>query len=159
MKPDHPIMNEPYLAYADLLLKHFRLLSNSSEESAEIEQVEDKMSCLWEMLDETQRRSLKGIGSDLNWVRRRGELPPRGVSRDGVSQKEQSELKAAQSVEDWHAVLYHLRVCAAEIPRAELAATRAGCYREIGLESVAGTFQDFAADLCSANAASVAMGR
>jgi hypothetical protein len=159
MKPDTPTINEAYVAYADLLLKHIRLLSDSKDESAEIEQVEEAMSRLWEKLDEAQRRSLKGIGSDLNWVRRRGELPPRGRASEEVSQKNQADLKAAQIAEDWHAVLYHLRTCAAVMPSERLAAIRAQCYREIGLESVASAFHDFAADLRAACAENVAIDR
>jgi hypothetical protein len=146
MKLDNPNFNEPYLAYADALLKHFRLLSDGKDESAEIEQVEEEMSRLWERLDHLQRRSLSGIGSDLNWVRRGGQLPPLGRRSAEVSQLDESELHAVQAAGEWHSVLGHLRERAAITPKATLAAVRAQCYRRLGLDAIAEVFDDFAAE-------------
>lgn len=147
MRPDTLAINDSYVRYADLLLKHFRLLSNGKDESAGAEQIEDEMSRLWEKLDEAQRHSLNGIGSDLNWVRRRGELPPRGRRVEEVSSQDLDELKTAQSAKNWQAVLFHLRTCGSIIAPASLALIRERCYREIGPDSIADVFGEFAAEL------------
>ena len=63
MSPHTPTLDEMYRRYADLLLRHHRLLSEDKDEDAETETVEEEMTRLWDRLDAMQRRSLLGLGS------------------------------------------------------------------------------------------------
>jgi hypothetical protein len=66
--------------YAELLHRRHQYLLAGREEGPEMEEIEEALSAMWETLDEAQRHSLNGIGSDLNWVRRRG-APPQMADR------------------------------------------------------------------------------
>jgi tetratricopeptide (TPR) repeat protein len=142
-----PKMDELYREYAALQLRRHYLLLEGKDETDETEQVETRLSSLWEKLDEEQRWSLNGMGSDLNWVRRRGEPPPKGPKPADVTKKNREDLEAAQAADDWHAILHFLRVCSPLIFPESVAYTRATCYREIGLDPVAVVFCDFTASI------------
>jgi hypothetical protein len=140
-----PIVDTAYREYADLLLRRHHLLAEGKEDTAEAEAIDDRLTELWETLDEAQRSSLNGMSSDLHWVRRRGVSPPKGRKPEDVTQADREQLAQAETVKDWHAVLHHLRVCAPAMPPNLLAQLRAAAYGEIGLATFAGIFQSLGA--------------
>jgi hypothetical protein len=129
----HPKVDPLYRAFAELLLRRHRLLLEGNGDDAEIDEVEEGLSALWEKLTEGQRQSLNGVGSDLNWVRRGGSPPPKGRQREEVTEEDRRHLAEAESAKDWHAVLHYLRACAPEMDVANLASRRAAAYAGIGL--------------------------
>ena len=131
-----PTMNAAYRLYAGLLLRHQQLL-RAGQDDRETEEIEEQMSVLWGQLDEAQRRSLKGIGSDLNWARSGGLQAPKARRLDESSEEERSQLAAAEATGDWHAVLHLLRLCAPALGTADLARRRAAAYRGAGLPQFA----------------------
>jgi hypothetical protein len=136
-------MNEAYLEYADRLLQHHRLLSDGKETADETLAVEDAMTELWDRLDSIQRRSLSGLGSDLNWVRRGGAPAPSGPKFEDGSPTDWQALHGASNALDWHGFLHQLRVCAPAIPVRDLARLRAETWSKLGLPQVAGVFEEF----------------
>jgi hypothetical protein len=137
-------MSDRFREYATLVLqRHSKLLEGAHDSS--IEEIEDRLDAIWPELDEVQRTSLKGMESDLNWIRRNGELPPKGrKTHADVSESELVELSTAIRSKDWHYVLHLLRICAASIPAASLALDRSIAYRAIGLDDYFVEFLDFA---------------
>jgi hypothetical protein len=142
-----PAMNQAYLEYASRLLQHHRLLAEGSANADETVAVEDEMTGLWEELDSVQRKSLSGLGSDLNWIRHGGSLPPLGSKPDNVSSEGQRSLVEARNASEWHEVLHQLRVCAPYVPPSALASLRAEAWAKIGLLQIARAFSDFASRL------------
>ena len=138
-----PTMNEVYLEYADRLLQHHRLLGEGKEAADETLAVEDEMTELWDRLDPIQRKSLSGLGSDLNWVRRGGVSAPRGAKPEDVSSADRQALQEARNASDWHGVLHQLRVCAPLIPLKDLARLRAETWSKLGLPQIACVFDEF----------------
>jgi hypothetical protein len=133
-----------FRTYAELLLRRHRCLLERREEDPETGEIEQALSAGWETLDEAQRDSLSGMGSDLNWVRRRGAPPPRGHAADAVTEEHRRRLAVAESQSDWHAVLHLLRVCAPVLAVEDLARRRSAAYVGIGLSSYAEVFRDLA---------------
>jgi len=115
------------------------------------DELEEQLSVLWEGMDDTQRSSLNGIASDLNWLRRRGVPPPKGRTASEVTESQLRELRAAQDAEDWHAILHHLRVCAAALPQDLLAYNRAMCYVKLDFPQIAAAFTDLTSELSRGN--------
>lgn len=147
-----PTIDAAFRESAELELRCHYLLLEGKEDALEILAAEDRMTVLWEDLDEVQRRSLNGMGSDLNWVRRKGEQPPNGRKKpEDVTATEQQGLAAAMRLKEWHKVLHYLRLCAPIIPIEKLADLRARAYDDVGLQSYARVFYEFAADLDPAN--------
>jgi hypothetical protein len=149
--PFSPILDTVYRRYADLLLRHHNLLLEGKESAPETGMIEDEMTELWERLDEMQRQSAKGMGSDLNWVRRRGEPPPKGRKAEEVTSADRRNLLAATTAKEWHAVLHYLRLCAPAILPANLAYFRASAYDAIAFPAYAAIFYQQAADFEPAN--------
>src|SRR5260370_20240212 len=99
--------------YAELQLRRHNLLQEGKENTPEASAIEDRMDVLWGKLDEDQRRNLNGMASDLNWVRRNGDPPPKGPkSPEEVAATEREKLVAAMESKEWHGLLPQLRVCA-----------------------------------------------
>ncbi len=107
-----PKTDAAYREYADKQLRRHFLLVDGKGDSDEAAEIEERLSALWEGMDQTQRHSLNGIASDLNWLRRRGTPPPKGRAASEVADAELQQLQAAQNAQDWYATLHHLRVCA-----------------------------------------------
>lgn len=149
--PTSIAIDETYRAYALLLLRRHHLLLRGQEESDEAEQIESRLSDLWEKLDEPQRRSLRGISSDLNWVRRRGLPAPKGRRPEDVSEKDLIERTRLDEAQDWHSLLDKLRDCSPLEPPADLAYWRAKCYDMLRLPQVAAPFVDLAVELARGN--------
>ena len=137
-----PTIDSSYRAYADLLLRRHRLLGQGKDKGEEIAEVEDGLSALWEDLDEAQRQSLNGMGSDLNWARRRGTPAPMARKAHDVREADREALTAAIEAKDAHAVLFWLRCCASSMPLAELAERRQQAYASTGFPQVADVFGD-----------------
>jgi hypothetical protein len=91
------------------------------------------MTALWPSFDETQRKSLNGMNSDLAWVRDRGELPPKGRRREEITAEDRARLAMARVLDEWHEFLHYLRICSAILPTNELAVFRGAAYGAIGL--------------------------
>ena len=142
-----PAMNEAYLEYTSRLLQHHRLLAKGAETADETAAVEDEMTELWEQLDSVQRKSLSGLGSDLNWVRRGGSPAPLDLKPRDFSSDDQRTLVEAKNASDWHTLLHQLRVCAPCVPPSLLAYLRAEAWAKIGLPQIAFVFSDFASML------------
>jgi hypothetical protein len=151
MHPLAPNVDAIYRNYAELLLRRHHHRLEGRDEDQETEQLEEDLSALWEKLDEAQQRSLNGMGSDLNWVRRRGTPPPRGRRAEGVTEEDRGLLADAESRKDWHAALHYLRVCAPVLPVEDLARRRAAAYAGVGLPAYA--------DVCRGLAGHAADGR
>lgn len=136
-----PTMNAVFREYAELGLRRHHLLSEGKDESAEVLEAEERMDALWPRLDEVQRRSLNGMASDLNWIRRKGEPPPKGRKTPmEVSAEEQKELSAAIKAKEWHRILHYLRLCAPVFEVALLAREREIAYAAVGLPAYARVF-------------------
>jgi hypothetical protein len=138
-----PTMNETYLEYAKRLLQHHRLLAGGKETADETITVEDEMTELWDRLDPIQRKSLSGLSSDLNWVRRGGAPAPLGPKPEDVSPADRHALDEARNASDWHRLLHQLRVCAPSIAVVDLARLRAETWSRLGQAGIAGAFQEF----------------
>ncbi len=146
-------MDAAFREYAELELRCHQLLLDAKDNVPETEAAEDRMNELWDKLDETQRQCLKGMGSDLNWVRRKGEPPPNGHKvAEEVTPIEQKEMVEAIGSKQWHKTLHYLRRCAPLIPIDALAYSRGRVYEAIGLPAYASVFYEQAADLDPANA-------
>src|SRR5271154_2569800 len=115
--------------YAELELRCHYLVLEGKENDPETLAAEDRMTFLWEILDATQRYTLRGMGSDLNWVRRKFEAPPKGRKLPAeVSDLEQQELVAAINSKTWYKVLHYLRLCAPVFPVVVLSYLRGRIY-------------------------------
>jgi hypothetical protein len=143
MKVLDPTIDAVLREYADLELRRHQLLSAGKGDSAELAEAEEQMDTLWPKLDEVQRRSLKGMASDLNWARRQGKPPPKGRKTAGeVSEQDQQELSAAIRSRDWHRILHYLRLCGPAFQAASLARERGIAYEAIGLPGYARVFKE-----------------
>ena len=152
MSPFDPTIDASFREYADLQLRRNALLTEGKEQDPEFDHIEDRMTELWETLDETQRNSANGMGSDLNWIRRKGLPAPMSRKAQEVSRAEQDELLAALQSNEWHRLLYYLRVCSPTILAANLAYRRGQAYNAIGFPSYSIGFYELAADLEPSNA-------
>ncbi|HBI42312.1 MAG TPA: hypothetical protein DDY78_05560 [Planctomycetales bacterium] len=142
-----PTVDQAYLKYADLLLQHHRLLSENKDEADETMAVENEMTELWERLDAKQKRSLSGLGSDLNWIRREASPHPRGRTPEDATPLDYRALEQTKKNADWHGVLHYLRVCASKTPPLHLARLRAEAWQVVDLPAISRVFSDFAARL------------
>jgi tetratricopeptide (TPR) repeat protein len=142
-----PTMNAVYLEYARKLLQHHRLLAEGREAADETIVIEDEMTELWDQLDAIQRKSLSGLSSDLNWVRRDGKLAPLFPKEVEISVDNRVELLKAYAGSDWHKALHQSRIMAALNPLFELASARGAVWEMIGQPSIAWIFFDFASRL------------
>src|SRR5207247_2140102 len=96
---------------------------------------------LWTKLHDVQQRSLRGMASDLSWIRRKGEPPPKGrKTPEEVAATERQELSAAIKSKEWHRILHYLRLCAPAFQAASLAHERAIAYDAIGFPDYARVF-------------------
>ena len=154
MSSFNPTIDAAFREYAELELRCHYLLLEENENAPEMLAAEDRMTALWEQLDEVQRRSLNGMGSDLNWVRRKGEPPPSGRKKpEDVTATEQQEWATATRLKEGHKTLHYLRLCAPIIPIEKLAYFRGRAYEDIGLLSHARVFYEFATDLANVDMA------
>ncbi len=147
MPPQNPQIDEAYRAYALLLHHHHHLLATGREAAAETEDVEEELSRGLDGLDDAQRRSLSGLASDLNWVRRACVPPPKGPKREEVTAGELQKLEKAEAASDWHGLLHQLRVCAPRVPPFRLAQLRAVVWNALSFPVLASTFYNVAAGL------------
>jgi tetratricopeptide (TPR) repeat protein len=147
-----PTIDAIFREYVELQLRRHNLLTEGKEKDPEFDQTEDKMTELWEKLDATQRLSVNGMASDLNWIRRKGQPPAKGRTVGEVNPAERHELLSARALEEWHKFLHYLRLCASIIPAASLAYLRGTTYDAVGLPAYATDFFELAADLEPANA-------
>lgn len=137
-----PKIDAAYREYAEKHVRRHFLLIDGKADGDEAVEIEERLAVLWDALDDTQRRSLNGMASDLNWLRRRGTPPPKGRTASEVTEVDLHDLQAAQDAQDWRAILHYLRVCAPTIPHDILADRRATCYRSIGFPEIAAAFAD-----------------
>jgi hypothetical protein len=137
MQPPGPKVDAGYRKYAELLLRRHTHLMEGRADDADTEQIDEELSALWEQLDESQRRSLSGMGSDLNWVRRHGALPPKARPAEAVTAEDTRLLTEAEAQKDWHATLHYLRVCAPALAIDDLARRRGAAYVGVGLPGYA----------------------
>ena len=141
MSEPNPTINGVFREYTALTLRLHQLLLEGAEDSAEMSEVEERMETIWPTLDEVQRRSLKGMASDLNWIRRNGGPPPKGPKTVAdVSAQELQELSAAIKSKEWHRILHYLRRCAPAFQAASLARERGIAYEAIGFAEFARVF-------------------
>jgi hypothetical protein len=138
-----PTVNDRYKEYADLLLEHHRRLAEGEETADEMIRVEDEMTELWEQLDPIQRKSLSGLGSDLNWVRRGGTPAPLAPRPEDVSPEALKSLDETRNASNWHTLLHQLRLCGSAIPASDLARLRAETWSKLGEPQIAGVFLEF----------------
>jgi hypothetical protein len=136
-----PTIDAAFREYADLELRCHHLLLDGKEDSLETTEAEDRMEKLWPKLDDVQQRSLRGMASDLSWIRRKGEPPPRGrKTPEEVAATDRQELSAAIKSKEWHRILHYLRLCAPTFQAASLARERAIAYDAIGFPHYARVF-------------------
>lgn len=141
-----PKVDDRYRRYAALLRQHNDLLTQASAES-ELDSFECEMTQLWDELEATQQRSLSGLSSDLNWLRRGGELAPRTRSAAQVSDSDLHDLSQARDAHEWHKLLHYLRLCAARLSPFDVAFLRATAWQVLGFPQLAQTFSGLAAQL------------
>lgn len=145
-----PQQDDQYRHYVELLLSHHSHVAagaNDSDETEAIEAIEDAMTQLWDELDIDQRRSLSGLSSDLNWVRRRGHLAPRATPSDRVTDADVERAIEASGRGEWHDVLRHLRVCSAKLSPVQVAKLRSTAWQQLGFPQIARQFAGFASEL------------
>lgn len=136
-----PTIDETFREYTDLQLRRHYLILEGKDDSPETATAEHRMENLWADLDDMQRQSLRGMASDLNWIRREGKPPPKGrQTPDDVSAREMQDLAAAKKSKDWHRILHYLRLCALCFHAASLASERRTAYDAIGLPKYARVF-------------------
>jgi tetratricopeptide (TPR) repeat protein len=133
-------IDENFEAYAGSLLRHHHLLEVGKEDDPEAEKTEELLSALWDKLNETQRLQLRGLSSDLNWLRRKYAPPPKGRKREDVTPEELREFYRLNTAQDFLGLLPALRVCAAAVPPVFVAFVRATCYSRLGLQTAANLF-------------------
>jgi hypothetical protein len=138
----NPTVDATYRSFADLLLRRHRLLVEGNSDSPELDELEDDLTALWEKLDENQRQSLNGMGSDLNWARRRGAAAPKARKAEDVSEADRANLATAEAARDPHAVLHWLRACSSALEFKDLAQRRRRAYAAAGLPQVADIFNE-----------------
>ena len=148
-----PAMTDAYLAYAAHSLRYHDLQLRNDADTSAAEGLEEEMSAQWSSLDDVQRKSLSGIGSDLIWIRSKAVLAPRGRKLEEIEESDKRMLLEATKSNDYHAVLHHLRICAAAVSPEKLAFARGGAYRHAGLPRLGAIFHDFAAELDKNNGA------
>jgi tetratricopeptide (TPR) repeat protein len=142
-------MDPNFRAYAMALLRHHDLLSEGKENDIQLEAVEDRMSALWDKLDARQRDELRGISSDLNWLRR-GYLPaPKGRRSEDVTQAELDVFQAQSEAGIPRPLLHAVRACAPALENGLVALCRARCYVGLGLPEVSEPFLKAAVDLAA----------
>lgn len=137
MNPSSPTVDSTCRSFVELLLRRHRLLANETSDSTEIDALEERMTALWEKLDESQRQSLNGLGSDLDWARRHGAAAPKARKAEEVSETDKANLAAAEAAQDPHAILHWLRVCSPAMELKDLAQRRRRAYTWAGLPQVA----------------------
>jgi len=142
-----PIMESGFLEYAALQLRRHGLLMSGKERDPEFDQIEDKMEELWTKFDAPQRQSLNGMAADLNWIRRKGQPPPKGRTAEEVTAAERQELLESHTRNEWHGFLHYMRICASTIPVFNLAYLRGNAYDAIGFPAYAVAFYEFGAEL------------
>ncbi len=146
-----PILDASFRESAGLEFRRHLLLIAGKDQEPEFDLVENRMTDLWEALNGRQRQSLKGMGSDLNWIRRRS-LPPKGRKPEETTTAERRALLQTQEEKDWHGFLHALRLCAPTLAPSNLAYLRGTAYDAIDLPDFASSFYELAADLEPANA-------
>jgi hypothetical protein len=155
-------MAEPFAAdpnlreYALALLRYHYLLSEGKDSDSEVDLIEDRMSELWDELDETQRDEVRGISSDLNWIRRGYLPPPKGRRKEDITQAELDEFQANKDAGNLLPLLHAVRACAPALDNGLVALLRARCYVGLGLPDVSEPFLKAAADLAAKEACPVA---
>jgi len=148
-----PEFGQAYMEYAELLLRRHFILADDAKTSSALEEIDEQLTLIWERLDEVQRKSLNGIGSDLNWVRRHGKLAPKARKEEEVTSEDGKELTDALSNKQWNKLLHFLRVCSAHIPAEQLALMRARAFESLNLGTVANIFFAFANEMNQTDAA------
>ncbi len=151
MSPFDPKIDNGFREYAALQLRRHGLLMSAGGPETEVDEIEDRMTKLWEEFDERQRQSANGMGSDLNWIRRKGNLPPQGRKAEEVTPNERQELLTALKTAERHAFLHYLRICASTMFSVNLAYHRGNTYDAIGFPEYASAFHEFAAELDPTN--------
>ena len=147
MIPLEQNIENAFRSYAELELRRHKMLSEEIDEGHEAEDIEAQMDLLWEKLDEAQRQKIKGMGSDLNWVRRNGALPPNGNNDPSdVSEKDKKELLELIKSNDWEKLLRTLRICAPVLEKPTLAYFRGECYSGLNFPEYAAIFYKKAID-------------
>jgi hypothetical protein len=146
-----PRFDQAYMEYTEMLLRRHFILLNGAETSPELEGIDEQLTLIWDQLDESQRKSLNGMGSDLNWVRRRGKLAPKARKEREITTEDGKELNDALSNKQWNKLLYFLRVCSAQISAERMALMRAQAYENLNLERVASVFYEFATQMDQSN--------
>ena len=134
-------------AYAVALLRHHYLIAEGKEDDPEAERTEELLSDLWGKLNDTQRQQLRGLSSDLNWLRRKYAPPPKGRKREDITPEELREFYRLNADQDYLRLLPALRVCAAAVPPVFVAFVRGTCYSRLGLQAAASLFLQAAIDL------------
>jgi tetratricopeptide (TPR) repeat protein len=129
MNAPEPLLNEAYREYVRLLRRLHQLFVESKEESAEAEELYDRMDAAWRTLSQEQEDSIGGLIADLNCVRR-GPVPSQKSSSVVFGQTFPALVKAKQS-DDWHEVLKELRPLAPFLPPAGLAYMRGRAWSEL----------------------------
>lgn len=135
-----PARSDGFEAYADALLRHHLMLSEGKEDGPEMEQVEDQLAHHWEELDEAQQQQMRGVSSDLNWIRRGCAQAQRAKTREQVTPEELREFYQFNEAQAFAQTLTALRVCAAAVPPVFVAFVRGRCYSHLGLRPIANLF-------------------
>ncbi len=141
------VKDRNFRAYVRVLVRRHQLLAEGKEDSDYAELLEGRMSELWERLDDTQRQEMRGISSDLNWLRR-GYLPaPKGRRKEDISKAETDEFLKLLEAWDILPLLHSMRACAPALNQGVVAMARARCYLSLGLDEVSEPFLKATIDL------------
>lgn len=138
-----PQIDENYLGYARALLRQHQLFGGPAEESPDMDSVEDELTAYWQTLDQAQRGSLNGVGSDLNWIRRGGTPAPKSRPASEIHLSNYLVLCIASLSKKWHDTLHGLRVCSPILEPLSMALIRYKAYTELGLPEIGDVFAKF----------------
>ena len=138
-------MTPAFLEYSDLQLSRHHLMMCDTEESVMYE-LEDRMTKLWDGFDDVQRKDLRGMAADLNWVRRGGKFPIAIECGQTIQLTSENRRWMAEerSKGEWLEILDSMRVHGPIFSTFDLAFYRGEAYQAIGLPGYATIFYDFA---------------
>lgn len=141
-----------FRAYALALVRYHDLLSEGQDDDLRIETVEESMTALWGALNDEQRCELRGISSDLNWIRRGCLAAPKARLKEEISQAELEAFGTHLETASPLTLLQAVRTCSAALEPELIADCRVRCYAALGLPEVAQRFLQALAGLNSKRA-------
>lgn len=123
-------MTDSYREYVDSSRQLHALFLLNLEDSPEADTIREQMDVLWEALDEAQREIVRGIASDLRWIRR-GNAGNKRTKEEAFAE-DFPALLCAKNTDNWRDLLKYLRRCAPYLPSAKISYLRGKAWDMFG---------------------------